>query len=137
MTEVKITKEMRYERLVEIVEAADIEEEERAEMVEFIEKEIAALVNKREKAKERAAQKKTEGDELREVVYAVLTQELQTAEEILEKIDGEDVTKQKVVARLGQLVKAEKAHKEQVKVEGRKIMAYRLEVPELVEYRLD
>jgi peptide methionine sulfoxide reductase MsrA len=137
MTEVKITKEMRYERLVEIVEAAGIEEEERAEMVEFIEKEIAALVNKREKAKERAAQKKTEGDELREVVYAVLTQELQTAEEILEKIDGEGVTKQKVVARLGQLVKAEKAHKEQVKVEGRKIMAYRLEVPELVEYRLD
>jgi redox-sensing transcriptional repressor len=71
------------------------------------------------------------------VDIVIITTPANVAEEILEKIDGEGVTKQKVVARLGQLVKAEKAHKEQIKVEGRKIMAYRLEVPELVEYRLD
>ena len=126
MAEVKMTKEMRYERLAEIVEAADIEEIERAEMVEFIEKELGLLANKREKAKERAAQKRTEGDELREVIYALLTPELQTADAILERIEGEGITKAKITARLGQLVRAEKAHKEQVKVDGRKVMAYRI-----------
>lgn len=124
MTEVKKTKEMFYTEIKEMLIDAGYENIEAH--LEFIDKEIAALVNKREKAKERAAQKKTEGDELREIVYTLLTPELQTAEAILERIEGEGITKQKIVARLGQLVKAEKAHKEQIKIEGRKVMAYRI-----------
>jgi hypothetical protein len=95
-------------------------------MVEFIDAQVELLAKKAEKAKERAATKKVEGDELREVVKAVLTEDFQAIDEIVAQIDGEDITKAKVTARLTQLVKAELAEKEQIKVGDRKVMAYRL-----------
>ena len=69
---------------------------------------------------------KAEGDELRAAVQAVLTQELQTIDAIVEQIECEDVTKAKVTARLTALVKAEVARKDTVKEGSRKIMAYAL-----------
>ena len=80
---------------------------------------------KAEKAKERAATKKAEGDELRAVVKSVLTDEFQAIDDIVAQIAGEDVTKAKVTARLTQLVKAEEAVKEQIKVGERKVMGYK------------
>jgi exoribonuclease II len=124
MAEVKMTKAMWFEEIKAVVEASGAEQA--AEMVEFIDAEMARLAAKAEKAKERAAAKKVEGDELREVVKAVLTDEFQAIDAIVAQIDGEDVTKAKVTARLTQLVKAEMAEKEQVKVGDRKVMAYRL-----------
>ena len=124
MADVKMTKAMWFEEIKAVVEASDVEA--KAEMVEFIDAEMALLAAKAEKAKERAAAKKVEGDELREVVKAVLTDEFQAIDAIVAQIDGEDVTKAKVTARLTQLVKAEMAEKEQVKVGDRKVMAYRL-----------
>ena len=53
---------------------------------EFIDNEIAALDNKSAKAKERAAAKKTERDELCDVVLSVLTAEPQTRDEISNRI---------------------------------------------------
>ena len=124
MADVKMTKAMWFEEIKAVVEASGVET--KAEMVEFIDAEIARLAAKAEKAKERAAAKKVEGDELREVVKAVLTDEFQAIDAIVAQIDGEDVTKAKVTARLTQLVKAEKAEKDQIKVGDRKVMAYRL-----------
>lgn len=124
MADVKMTKAMWFEEIKAVVEASGAEQA--AEMVEFIDAEMARLAAKAEKAKERAAAKKVEGDELREVVKAVLTDEFQAIDAIVTQIDGEDVTKAKVTARLTQLVKAEMAEKEQVKVGDRKVMAYRL-----------
>ena len=124
MADVKMTKAMWFEEIKAVVEASDVEA--KAEMVEFIDAEMARLAAKAEKAKERAAAKKVEGDELREVVKAVLTDEFQAIDAIVAQIDGEDVTKAKVTARLTQLVKAEMAENEQVKVGDRKVMAYRL-----------
>lgn len=124
MADVKMTKAMWFEEIKAVVEASGAEQA--AEMVEFIDAEMARLAAKAEKAKERAAAKKVEGDELREVVKAVLTDEFQAIDAIVAQIDGEDVTKAKVTARLTQLVKAEMAEKEQVKVGDRKVMAYRL-----------
>ena len=124
MAEVKMTKAMWFEEIKAVVEASGAEHA--AEMVEFIDAEIARLAAKAEKAKERAAAKKVEGDELREVVKAVLTDEFQAIDAIVAQIDGEDVTKAKVTARLTQLVKAEMAEKDQIKVGDRKVMAYRL-----------
>lgn len=124
MAEVKMTKAMWFEEIKAVVEASGAEQA--AEMVEFIDAEMARLAAKAEKAKERAAAKKVEGDELREVVKAVLTDEFQAIDAIVAQIDGEDVTKAKVTARLTQLVKAEMAEKDQIKVGDRKVMAYRL-----------
>ena len=85
------------------------------------------LATKADKAKERAAAKKVEGDELREVVRQVLTEEPQTIDDIVLSIEGDDITKAKVTSRLTQLVKAGIAEKEQVVLEDkRKVMAYRL-----------
>ena len=98
-----------------------------AEVLAFIDKTVAQIDAKAEKAKERAAEKRAEGDEFRSAVYAVLTDELQTIDDITAQVDIPDVTKHKVTARLTQLVNAEVAYKEQVKTaDGRKVMGYAL-----------
>lgn len=126
MSEVKkVTKKENYEMLMEIVENSN--SEIKAELVEFITKQIESIDAKAAKAKEKAAEKRAEGDELRAAVKAVLTNELQTAEMILGQIEGEELTKAKITARLTQLIKAEEAVKEEVKTEeGKKVMAYKL-----------
>ena len=126
MSEVKkVTKKENYEMLMEIVENSN--SEMKAELVDFITKQIESIDAKAAKAKEKAAEKRAEGDELRAAVKAVLTEELQTAETILSQIEGEELTKAKIVARLTQLVKNGEASKEEVKTEeGKKVMAYRL-----------
>ena len=85
---------------------------------------LAQLAAKAAKAKERAAEKKVEGDALRDAVLAVLTDEYQPIADIAAKIDVEDVTPAKVTARLTQLVKADLANKTQIKVGDRKVMGY-------------
>ena len=124
MADVKMTKTMWFEEIKAVVEASDVENKE--EMLAFIDAQVEQLAKKAEKAKERAATKKVEGDELREVVKSVLTEELQSIDDIVAQIAGEDVTKAKVTARLTQLVKAEVADKEQMKVGDRKVMGYKL-----------
>ena len=96
-------------------------------IVDFCDKEIAALGAKAEKAKVRAAAKKAAGDELRAVV-AVLTKEPMIVEDIFLacKKRNEDITKGKVIPRLTQLVKAGEAVKSEVTVDGKKKMAYAL-----------
>ena len=121
--EKRITKRDNYEALKEIVEKSNVENAEM--LVEFINKQIEMIDNKSAKAKEKAAEKRAEGDELRGTIEAILTDDYQTAEEITEQIDDEEVTKSKVVARLGQLVKQDLAQKEQIDVNGSKKMAYK------------
>ena len=98
------------------------------DVVDYVDTTLAQLEKKNEKAKERAAEKKADGDALASVIAGVLTDNLQTVDEIVtavNAVDGyADVTKSKVVARLTQLVKANVARKEQVKIDTRKIMAY-------------
>ena len=99
----------------------------------FAENEIALLDKKAVKAKERAATKRAEGDELTAVVRQVMsTEEFEPIADIAARIEGEDVTVSKITYRLGQLVKNGEAAKEQITVPGtdgqksRKIMAYKL-----------
>lgn len=108
-----------------------------AAVMSYIDTTLEQLDNKTAKAREKAAAKKNEGDELRNAVQSVLTDELQTADAITEQIEGEDVTKSKIVSRLNQLVNAEVAYKEQVTVEGRRLMAYRLKAAVAVEETSD
>ena len=90
-------------------------------LVEFCEAEIAALDKKAEKTRERAAAKRAETDELREVVLSVLTDEFQTREQIAAQVldeNGNPLSVNKVGSRLTALVNAELAVKEKVSVEG-------------------
>lgn len=121
MEEKKMTKKDYFVEIKEILENAN-----ETALAETMAHEIELLENKAIKNKERAAQRKIEGDELRDTIASVLTDDLQTIDEIVDQIEGEDITKAKIVARLTQLVKLEEATKEQVKTEdGKKVMAYK------------
>ena len=123
----KVIKKEWYAEIRKIVEAADVENKDGA--LEFIDNQMKLLAAKAAKAKENAAKKKADGDNLREAVYNVLTTELQTIDQITEQvvIEGEDITRNKVTARLTQLVKADMAVKDTVKTDdGRKVTAYKI-----------
>ena len=123
--EKKTTKKDYYEMLKEIVLNANVEGT--TELVEFIDKQVSLIDSKAEKAKVRNAEKKANGDELREVVQNVLTDEFQTIDAIVSQIEGEEITKAKITARLTSLVKNGIAEKTDVKDdEGRKLKAYKL-----------
>lgn len=124
MADVKITKTQMFEAIKAVIEASEAPEKE--DMVAFIDHQVELIAGKAAKAKARAAAKKTEGDELRAAVQAVLTDEAQLIDDITAQIEGEDVTKAKVTARLTQLVKAGIAVREEVKVDKSKRTAYRL-----------
>ena len=126
--EKKITKKDYFAMVAEIVDNSNAENKD--ELMEFIEKQVEALDKKAAKAKERAAEKKAEGDALRDKVEAVLTNEVQVIDQIVEAIGDEDVTRNKVVARLTQLVKADIAVKEEVKNGSKKVMGYKLKTEE-------
>ena len=129
----KITKVDMFNAIADFI--ADTDWERKDEAIEFIEKQIDQLKAKAEKAKSRAEEKKLEGDALREVVYNALTNEPQTIDAITDIVaeNCADVTKAKVTARLTQLVKIGEATKEQVKVEGRKIMVYKATANKSIE----
>ena len=120
----KITKVDMFNAIADFIANTDWERKDEA--IEFIEKQIDQLKAKAEKAKSRAEEKKIEGDELREAVANALTNEPQTIDAITTTVaEIFDVPKAKVTARLTQLVKIGEATKEQVKIDGRKIMVYK------------
>ena len=126
-TEKKVTKKEMFEG----IKATLIENfgDEVQEYVEFIDKEVAAIDARSEKEKARRAEKKAEGDELQAAVKEVVLSADGTitpeaiAEDLVDRF--EDVTKNKVVYRANQLVKAGEIYKVSVKnEEGKKIVAY-------------
>ena len=122
---IKMTKIECFEQLAGIVEASDVENKE--DILKFIQGSIETLENRKRAAQERAEKKKNEPDELADAVKAVLSGELQTADDIAAQIEGEDVTKQKVVARLTKMVNAGIVRKDSVKTDDkRKVMGYAL-----------
>ena len=125
--EKKITKKQVFEALIGVVTGMDKVGDIDAEtVITTLETAVAQIDAKATKAKEKAAEKKTAGDALRAEIEALLTDEFQTADAITEQVTAEDVTKSKVVSRLSQLVAAGVAVKEQVKVDDRKLMAYKV-----------
>lgn len=121
----KLTKKDYYGMLKDIILTSDVDNKE--ELEAFIDRQIEIIDNKAEKAKERAAEKKAEGDELRAAIKSVLTEDYQSADDILAQLEGEDLSKAKIIARLTQLVNNGDAEKAQAKTEdGKKFMTYRL-----------
>ena len=135
----KITKREMYEALISLATTGKLEYETVDGVVgvteealkEFAENEIALLDKKAVKAKERAAQKRAEADELTEVVFSAMTEEFEPIAEIASRIEGEDVTVARVQYRLRKLAESGRAIKEQITIPGgegqkaRKVMAYK------------
>lgn len=103
-------------------------------LYEFVDHEIELIDNKAAAAAKRAANKKAEGDALREQIYNVLSDtDFMTTDEIVKALGDEDITSQMVTSRLTQLVSPEvnRVEKTQVTLPGkdggrtRKLSAYR------------
>ncbi len=129
---VKITKRERYESIKALCDmVGDPEGIDIAGIVAFCDKEIETLDARAEKAKERAAIKRAEGDELLETVYNALTDEFEPRDVITERIGNENISVAKVTYRLTSLVKAGRAVKDETNVTGadgknRRVSVYKL-----------
>ena len=128
----RTTKRDFYEAIIKAMETGETNIEP-AKIIECCENEIALLDKKADKAKERAAAKKAEADELMDKVYAVLSDtEFMTRNAVMDALGDmpEDVSIAKVGARLTKLVgaqKVEKAEQTVANAEGKKskVMGYR------------
>lgn len=134
---VKITNSMVLTAIKALIENEEIETVETPEgvvvsgqdIVSYCDTTLTHLANKAQKAKEKAAEKRAEGDALREEVQKALTDAWQTRDAITAIVNedkAEPVSVNKVGARLTQLVDAEIAVKDMQKVGERKLTVYRL-----------
>lgn len=134
----KKTKAIYFAELKDIVTAAVEDEETKNSYLDFIDKQLEALNKRREAAVKRAEKKKAESDALTEEIYAILSEDKDTTvDEIVVTFNTEEITRNKVTARLGKLVKAGLVAKTYVKVDGKKRTAYRKANEEAIEEAIE
>lgn len=134
----KITKAQKYAMIEDILNTIDGDNVDM--LIEFVQGEQAALARKATKAKEKAAEKKTEIDDLGNAVLGVLTIDPRTRDEVFALVEdfADDVSVAKVGARLTKLVEAGVVVKSEVKAvtaSGKKTtrMAYALSADYIAE----
>ena len=121
--EKKMTKKEMFGLLLELLETAEVAERE--ELKNFVAHEIEMIENKAEKAK--TYKRKKAADVLKEQIYTKLdVLEFRTIHDIVSDFNDADITAAKVSARLTSLVKEGLAIKEEIKIENRKLMGYKL-----------
>ena len=121
--EKKMTKKEMFGLLLGLLETAEVAERE--ELKNFVAHEIEMIENKAEKAK--TYKRKKTADVLKEQIYTKLdVLEFRTIHDIVSDFDNADITAAKVSARLTSLVKEGVAIKEEIKIENRKLMGYKL-----------
>ena len=131
----KITKREMFEAIKETFETGSCKYDAET-VIAFCDKEIDSLDTKAAKAKERAAAKKAEADELMKTVEAALTEDYQTIAAIAAVVaeTDPDATISKVTYRLTKLVEADIAEKTDVTVpategsKARKVKAFRIRI---------
>lgn len=124
---VKKTKVMYFTELRDMVmEAEEITDELKDELVDFIDKQVETIEKRKVAAAARAEKKRAEADALTDEIFALMTEDFMTADEIVDMLDDETITRNKVTARLAKLIKAEKVVKETIKIDGKRKMAYKL-----------
>lgn len=126
----KITKREMYESIIAMMNGGE-QKYEASAYIDFCQNEIDLLDKKAAKAKERAAAKRAEGDELTDAVRAALGEDFEPIADIAARVDFPDVTVAKVTYRLGQLVKNGEAEKKELTIDGgegqkkRKVQGYK------------
>lgn len=132
---VKVTKKDYYNNIIQAMKTGEVTIDP-VDIIAFCENEIAMLDRKAEKAKERAAAKKADGDALTDAVRAALTDEFAITADITLKVaealgDDAEVTIHRVQYRLTQLAKNGEAEVTDMKIEAtentkaRTLKAYR------------
>ena len=101
--EMKYTKAQKYADLATILSTINSDEFDIPTLIDFVNTEADALARKATKAKEKAAEKKAETDNLCEAVFAKLTDEPMTRDQVADLFDDPDITPAKVGARLNKL----------------------------------
>ena len=111
----KMTKMEKFQAIEDILNTVDGDNIDM--LIEFVQAEQAALANKAAKAKEKAAEKRAEIDELGNAVLGVLNGTPKTRDEVFALVEdfSDDVSVAKVGARLTKLVDAGLVVKTEVK----------------------
>lgn len=111
----KMTKMEKFQAIEDILNTVDGDNIDM--LIEFVQAEQAALANKAAKAKAKAAEKKTEIDDLGNAVLGVLNGTPKTRDEVFALVEdfSNDVSVAKVGARLTRLVDAGLVVKTEVK----------------------
>ena len=111
----KMTKMEKFQAIEDILSTVDGDNIDM--LIEFVQAEQAALANKAAKAKAKAAEKKTEIDDLGNAVLGVLNGTPKTRDEVFALVEdfSNDVSVAKVGARLTKLVDAGLIVKSEVK----------------------
>ena len=124
----KKTKIVYFEEIRNLIEDVEFEDAtEQAELIEFVDKQIETLNSRKAAAAKRAEKKRQESDELTDKIYDVIGEDYITVDEVVAALNDEDVTRNKVTARLGKLVRNGVIEKAKIKIEGveNKKMAYK------------
>ena len=134
----KKTKVQLFNQLKNIVsKQSNLTEEEKEEFFSFINTEIQHIKHKRVLLKKDREKKKVEGEEFSDIVYDMLTSEPMTADDILEELNDESFSRQKIYARLSKYVQRGLVIKHILKINGNKRIAYtRKDFDELPELEL-
>lgn len=116
--EIKVSKRDYLTTIIEAMHTGEIKYDPN-DVIAFCEHEIELLDKKTAKAKERAAAKRAEGDELTEQIYNVLyDDEFMTIPEIVKALGDESVSAQRASYRLRTLVAEKRAEKTEVSIPG-------------------
>ena len=113
----KITARENYIAIAEFVKANGGDEA----WATFLENEVAKLDKKAEKAKAKRAEKAAEPDPYIEAIADAIGDKPITADEIVAKLGIEDLTKNKVTARIGKLEGIEKVDIKVENAEGKTV----------------
>lgn len=141
MTTVKISKKTKFATVLDVLAFAEDngfalpEGIDYGMLSDFVNHEVELLDKKAESAAKRAADKKVQGDALRDRIYAVLSDtEFKTIAEIVAELNDPDVSAQMVTSRLTQLGEKglNQVEKDSITVpaateggKSRKVVAYR------------
>ena len=121
MTETKVTKRERFNEIIDVLNTID----GTADLVDFVNDQIALLDKKAAKAKETAAAKKV-ADPLMDIVFNGVTDELSTVADIVARIGDAELTAAKASYRLNKLAEMGNIVKDTIKVDKRTLVAYKL-----------
>lgn len=123
----KVTKRMVLEAIKAVAEKGDVDfgTVTAEDVYAYADTTLVQLDTKIVKAAENRAKKRAEGDELKDKILGILTDELQVLNEIAEKLGDEELTNAKIAYKINTLCKEGLAHKANVDMgEGRKLMGY-------------
>ena len=97
------------------------------DVIAFCENELELLAKKTARSKEAAAKKRAEGDEITAIVRdALSTEDFEPISIIADRINDENISKAKIVARLRNLIECGEVEKQEMTTDDkRKVMSYK------------